>query len=100
MKITTNTLFIGGTEYVIPAGMTDKEVTALCAMLLRFRRADEVYSSDYKTRFAYHEQEYTAIRLNTRNLYVTEEAARAARDAHNAALEVASTAAELAAGLK
>jgi len=38
MKITANTLFIGGIEYVIPAGMTDKEVTALCAMLLRFRR--------------------------------------------------------------
>ena len=100
MKTQANTLFIGGLEYVIPAGFTDKEVNSLCAMLLRFRRVDEVYSSDYKVRFAYQEQEYTAVRLNTRDLYTTEEAARAARDVHNAALEVASTAAELAAGLK
>jgi len=88
MKTQANTLFIGGLEYVIPAGFTDKEVNALCAMLLRFRRVDEVYSSDYKVRFAYQEQEYTAVRLNTRDLYTTEETARAARDAHNAALEL------------
>lgn len=86
MKTQANTLFIGGLEYVIPVGFTDKEVNSLCAMLLRFRRVDEVYSSDYKTRFAYQEQEYTAVRLNTRDLYTTEETARAARDAHNAAL--------------
>lgn len=88
MKTQANTLFIGGLEYVIPAGFTDKEVNSLCAMLLRFRRVDEVYSSDYKVRFAYQEQEYTAVRLNTRDLYTTEEAARAARDAHNASLEL------------
>ena len=89
MKTQTNTMFIGGLEYVIPAGLPDKEVNALCAMLLRFRRVDEFYSSDYKIRFAYQEREFTAVRLNTRDLYATEEAARAERDAHNAALEVA-----------
>jgi len=61
---------------------------------------DEVYSSDYKTRFPYQELEYISVRLGTRDLYTTEETARAARDVHNAALEVASAASELAAGFK
>ena len=86
MKTQANTLFIGGIEYVIPAGMSDKDVTALCAMLLRFRRVDECYSSDYKARFPYQEHEYTAVRLGTKALYSTEEEAYAARDAHNATL--------------
>jgi uncharacterized protein YecE (DUF72 family) len=97
MKMLANTLSINGINYVIPAGLTDKEVNALCAMLLRFRRVDEVYSCDYKEQFLYQEQEYISVRLGTRNLYVTEETARAARDVHNAALEVAKAAAELAA---
>ena len=92
MKMSANTLFIHAVEYVIPGGMSDKDVNTLCAMLMRFRRVDEVYSSDYKTRFPYQEQEYISVRLGTRELYVTEETARAARDVHNAALEVASAA--------
>jgi hypothetical protein len=92
MKILANTLSINGINYVIPGGMSDKDVTTLCAMLLRFRRVDEVYSCDYKEQFLYQEQEYISVRLGTRNLYVTEETARAARDAHNAALPAEATA--------
>jgi hypothetical protein len=97
MKMSANTLFIHAVEYVIPGGMSDKDVNTLCAMLMRFRRVDEVYSSDYKTRFPYQELEYISVRLGTRELYVTEETARAARDVHNAAYELAKSAAELAA---
>jgi len=86
MKMLANTLFINGVEYVIPGGMSDKDVTTLAAMLLRFRRVDEVYSSDYKTRFPYQEMEYVSVRLSERQLYVSEGVARQERDAHNATL--------------
>jgi hypothetical protein len=89
MKMPANTLFIHAVEYVIPGGMSDKDVNTLCAMLMRFRRVDEVYSSDYKTRFPYQELEYISVRLGTRSLYVSEGVARQERDAHNAALELA-----------
>jgi len=89
MKMIANTLSINGTDYVIPGGMTDKEVNSLCAMLMRFRRLDEVYSSNYKDQFVYQEEQYISIRLGTRNVYITEEAAREAREARNAELEAA-----------
>ena len=88
MKITANFVSINGTQYVLPAGMSDKEVASLCAMLLMLRPLDSVYSSDYKSDFHYQLLDNATIRLGTRSIYVTEVAARSARDARNAALEL------------
>lgn len=92
MKIPAQTLFIDGREFVIPGGMTDKEVTTLCAMLLRFRRVDEFFPSDYNQRFSYQELDYVPVRLGYRELYPTEALAREARDARNAEIEAAKAA--------
>ena len=86
-KILAQTLFVDGREFVIPGGMTDKEVTTLCAMLLRFRRVDEFFPSDYNQRFSYQDLDYVPVRLGLRELYVTEAEARAARDARNVEIE-------------
>ena len=91
MKMSAETLFINGAEYVIPGGMTDKEVTTLCAMLMRFRRIDEVYSSDYADRFAYQPLNYISVQLSHRDIYVSEAIARQARDARNEEIEAAET---------
>lgn len=86
MKMPAQTLSINGIEYIVPGHMSDKEVSALCAMLVHFRRVDEVYSADYKERFRFQESEYVMVRLALRDLYVSEGVARTARDAHNEAL--------------
>jgi len=89
MKITVNFVSINGAHYVMPVGMTDKEVASLCAMLLMLRPLDSVYSSDYKSDFHYQMLDNATIRLGSRSIYVTEEAARAARDARNVEIEAA-----------
>jgi len=89
MKITVNFVSINGAHYVMPVGMTDKEVASLCAMLLMLRPLDSVYSSDYKSDFNYQMLDNATIRLGSRSIYVTEEAARAARDARNVEIEAA-----------
>lgn len=89
MKITAQTLYINGAEYVVPNGITEKEFTALCALLLRFRRVDEIYCSDYEKRFSYQPLEYVSVRLSQREIYATEDGARAARDARNAEIAAA-----------
>jgi hypothetical protein len=86
MKTRTNFISINGTPYAIPVGMTDKEVSAVCSLLLHFRRIDEVYPSDYKGAFKFVELENVTIRLGGCDIYSTEESARAARDARNAEL--------------
>ena len=89
MKMTTETLYINGLEYVIPPGMTDKEVTTLCALLMRFRRMEEVYSSDYADRFSYTPLNYISVQLSHREVYSSEALAREARDARNQEIEAA-----------
>ena len=89
MKMSAETLFINGTEYVIPGGMTDKEVTALCGLLLRFRRVEKVYSSDYADTFAYQQLDYISVQLSHRDIYVSEDEARSAREARNAEIAAA-----------
>jgi hypothetical protein len=91
MKLRTNFISINGTNYAIPVGMTDKEVSAVCSLLLHFRRIDEIYPSDYKGSFKYVEDENVLIRLGSCDTYSTEESARAARDARNAELAAAKT---------
>jgi hypothetical protein len=83
MKILANFVSINGTRYVLPGNMSDKEVSSLCGMLLFLRPLDSVYSSDYQTEFHFQQLEHPAIRLGSCNIYTTEEAARAARDARN-----------------
>ena len=92
MKILSNYVSINGTRYVLPGNMSDKEVSSLCGMLLFLRPLDSVYSSDYKNEFHFQQLEHPAIRLGSCNIYVTEEAARAARDARNAEIEASSEA--------
>lgn len=92
-KIRMNIIQINGAEYVLPQGATDKDVAALASMLLSMRRIDSVYSSDYKTEYRYQEAETLTIRLGSREIHQTEEAARAARDARNAEIEAALAAA-------
>ncbi len=94
MKTTVQTLFIDSTEYVVPGGMTDKEFTALCALLLRFRRVGQVYSSDYDHSFPFQDKEYVSVRLATHEIYGTQSAAKEARDAKNVEIEAAKAAAE------
>lgn len=89
MKILAQTLFINGLEYVVPGGITEKEFTALCALLLRLRRVEEVYSSDYADRFQYQDLDYVSVRLSSRNLYPSEDLARQARDARNEEIKAA-----------
>jgi len=83
---------INGTEYVLPQGATDKEIAALCSMLLSMRRIDSVYSSDYKTEYRYQEGETLTIRLGSREIYVLEDQARAVRDARNEEIKAAEAA--------
>jgi hypothetical protein len=91
MKLRTNFISINGTNYAIPVGMTDKEVSAVCSLLLHFRRIEEIYPSDYKGSFKYVDDENVMIRLGGCDTYSTEESARAARDARNAELAAAKT---------
>ena len=92
MKTRTNFVSINGTNYAIPVGMTDKEVSAICSLLLHFRRIDEIYPSDYKGAFHFVDDENITVRLGSREIYSTEESARAARDARNAEIEASSEA--------
>ena len=93
MKTTVQTLFIDSTEYVIPSGgMTDKEFTLLCALLMRFRRVCQVYSADYDHSFPFQDKEYVSVRLSTHEIYDTQSAAKTARDAKNAEIEAAKAA--------
>jgi hypothetical protein len=92
MKILANFVSINGTRYVLPGNMSDKEVSSLCGMLLFLRPLDSVYSSDYKTEFHFQQLEHPAIRLGSCNIYTTEEAARAAREARNSEIEASSEA--------
>lgn len=91
-KIRISVVQINSTEYVLPQGATDKEIAALCSMLLSMRRIDSVYSSDYNTEYRYQEGETLTIRLGSREIYQTEESARAAREARNAEIEAAKAA--------
>jgi predicted subunit of tRNA(5-methylaminomethyl-2-thiouridylate) methyltransferase len=88
-KLRMNIVQINGTEYVLPQGATDKEVATLCSMLLSMRRIDSIYSSDYNTEFRYQEGETLTIRLGSREIYVLEDSARAAREARNAEIAAA-----------
>lgn len=88
-KIRMNVVHINGTEYVLPQGATDKEIAALCSMLLSMRRIDSVYSSDYKTEYRYQEAENLTIRLGSRDIYILEDTARAVRDARNEEIKAA-----------
>jgi hypothetical protein len=91
MKMLANFVSINGLMYVLPGHLTDKDVSALCAMLLLLRPLDSVYSSDYKSEFHYQMLDYVPVRLGSRSIYVSEEAARSARDARNAEIEAAKT---------
>lgn len=88
-KIRMSIVQINGTEYVLPQGATDKEIAALCSMLLSMRRIDSVYSSDYKTEYRYQEAETLTIRLGSREIYILEDSARAAREARNEEIKAA-----------
>lgn len=88
-KIRMSVVQINGTEYVLPQGATDKEIAALCSMLLSMRRIDSVYSADYNTEYRYQEGETLTIRLGSREIYVLEDQARAARDARNEEIKAA-----------
>lgn len=88
-KIRMSIVQINGTEYVLPQGATDKEIAALCSMLLSMRRIDSVFSSDYKTEYRYQEAETLTIRLGSREIYVLEDSARAAREARNEEIKAA-----------
>lgn len=96
-KLRISMVQINGAEYVLPQSATDKEVATLCSMLLSMRRIDSVYSSDYKTEFRYQENENLTIRLGSREIYQTEEAARAAREERNAEIKAETEAAAAAA---
>jgi argonaute-like protein implicated in RNA metabolism and viral defense len=96
-KLRINMVQINGAEYVLPQSATDKEIATLCSMLLSMRRIDNVYSSDYKTEFRYQESENLTIRLGSREIYQTEEAARAAREERNAEIKAETDAAAAAA---
>jgi hypothetical protein len=91
-KLRMSIVQINGTEYVLPQGATDKEIAALCSMLLSMRRIDSVYSSDYKTEYRYQEGETLTIRLGSREIYVLEDQARAVRDARNEEIKAAEAA--------
>ena len=88
-KLRMSIIQINGTEYVLPQGATDKEIAALCSMLLSMRRIDSVFSSDYKTEYRYQEAETLTIRLGSREIYVLEDSARAAREARNEEIKAA-----------
>lgn len=88
-KLRMSIVQINGTEYVLPQGATDKEIAALCSMLLSMRRIDSVYSSDYKTEYRYQEAETLTIRLGSREIYILEDQARAVRDARNEEIKAA-----------
>ena len=88
-KIRMSVVQINGVEYVLPQGATDKDIAALCSMLLSMRRIDSVYSSDYKTEYRYQEAENLTIRLGSRDIYILEDTARAVRDARNEEIKTA-----------
>jgi hypothetical protein len=89
MKTTkVSTIKIGGIEFAIPPGMTDKEVAAFCGIALQFRKLDYFHANDYRKPFTYFDG-YVEVSRGTRDTFETEEEARAARDARNAELEAA-----------
>jgi len=91
MKMLANFVSINGLQYVLPGHWTEKEMSALSAMLLLLRPLDSVYASDYKSEFHYQLLDRVAVRLGSRDIYVSEGVARDARDARNAELEAAKT---------
>ena len=84
--IKTQTLELDGITYAVPDGMSTKELTQLAAQLLQLRRIDYCYGKDYGPAFHFLDPENARVRFGTRSVYATEEQAKAARDAHNAAL--------------
>jgi hypothetical protein len=84
---TVNTIEIGGSTYVIPAGISQAKLIEVAGLLLMLQRIEYCSDRQYRKSFYFVEQENARIRLGTQTVYETEEAANAARDAHNAALE-------------
>ena len=89
---TVNTIEIGGTTYVIPAGVSQAKLIEVAGLMLMLQRIDYCSDKQYRKSFYFVEQENARIRLGTQTVYETEEAANEARDAHNAALEPSSDA--------
>ena len=89
LKLRLNLVIINGTEYVLPEGATDKEIAALCSMLLSMRRVHIFYSSDYNTEFRYKDEETLTVRLGSREVYPHEQYAKKDRDARNAEIAAA-----------
>jgi|GEM_PF-7107135 hypothetical protein len=87
MKTRITYVNINGMSYSVPANMSDKELSTVCAMLLNFRPMSDVYSTDYKKTFHYVDEANVSVRLGSREVYSTEETAKAARDAYNQQLE-------------
>jgi hypothetical protein len=85
---TVNTIEIGGTTYVIPSSVSQAKLIEAAGLLLMMQRIDYCSDKDYRKAFHFVERENARIRLGTQTLYETEEAAYAARDAHNKSLEL------------
>jgi hypothetical protein len=77
---------IDGTQYALPAGMSDSKLAELAGALLLLQRIDYCSSKDYRKSFHFRMEENVRVRIGNRDAYLTEAEASAARDAYNATL--------------
>lgn len=83
---TVKTIEIDGSTYLLPAGITDNKLAELAGSLLLLRRVDYCCDNEYRKTFHYPEQDSARVRIGTKQVYDTQEAAHNARDLHNGLL--------------
>jgi len=85
------TVTLGWEEFVIPAGMTESQITLLVGQLAMLHRISSTGTKDYKHSFYYYNDKQT-VRVTQREVYADQAAAAAAKEAYDAALPEPETA--------
>jgi hypothetical protein len=79
------TVTLGWEEFVIPAKMTEAQVTLLVGQLAMLDKISSIGTKDYKHSFYYFNDKQT-VRVVQRELYADQAAAAAAKAAYDATL--------------